>query len=359
MRRRDWLLDRMLPLSIYAVSLSLVVLVVYFGYGEKGVVLSFGNVVYMLVLGAAMAALWIGIDYLKQRQWLRTLRGFERKGELSLDRLAQLEGAATREQQLFVRLLQEQHRLYAQELARYREQGERQQLFASQWVHQMKTPVSVVDLVLQQTGPDASPAQLREALDSIAEENERLTSGLDLMLYSVRLDKLEVDTRPQQVALDALLRELINEQKKQWIRASIYPRLVGSAELPVVETDEKWIAFVFRQVLSNALKYTLAAGKEKAEITIHIRNAADGIQVEITDEGIGIPEQDLGRVFHPFFTGENGRVVKESTGMGLYLAKEVCRRLGHTLLLRSEQGKGTKVTVGFTGKSIHKLSQSE
>ena len=105
-----------------------------------------------------------------------------------------------------------------------------------------------------------------------------------------------------------------------------------------IVTDEKWLSFVIEQLLSNALKYTHNGG-------IHI--SSDAYTLVIEDTGIGISESDLPRVFERGFTGYNGRIDKKSTGIGLYLCRQILEKLGHTITITSKIGVGTKVTLGF------------
>ncbi len=105
-------------------------------------------------------------------------------------------------------------------------------------------------------------------------------------------------------------------------------------------TDEKWLAFVLEQVLSNAVKYT-----RRGSVTLRADEAAHAIIVE--DTGIGIAPEDLPRVFDHGYTGLNGRRDKRATGLGLYLSKRVLDQLGHTIAIASEPGRGTRVTIGL------------
>jgi signal transduction histidine kinase len=137
---------------------------------------------------------------------------------------------------------------------------------------------------------------------------------------------------------------VINEHKKACIRYRIFPKIEAGAEAVWAETDEKWIVFVLGQLVTNAIKYSKP--KEGAKtLTVTVRETEDECRVIVKDEGIGIAEQDMPRLFDAFFTGENGRRVSESTGMGLYLAKQICNRLGHRLEVASVLGEGTSVTL--------------
>ena len=115
------------------------------------------------------------------------------------------------------------------------------------------------------------------------------------------------------------------------------PWTCGRRDLTVL-TDEKWLQLVVEQVLSNAVKY--APG---GRVTVYTR----GQNLVIADDGVGISREDLPRVFDKSFTGGNGRLEGRSTGIGLYLCREICRRLGHTITIDSEPGQGTRVTIGL------------
>jgi signal transduction histidine kinase len=127
----------------------------------------------------------------------------------------------------------------------------------------------------------------------------------------------------------------------------VYPEVRVDSDL-TVQTDAKWLRFIMLQLLSNAIKYSAGTG---LKVTIQAHRSEDHRQVvlEITDRGMGIPKSDMKRVFDPFYTGENGRKLKESTGMGLYLVKEVVHKMNHRIELESEPGRGTTVRLIFSG----------
>ncbi|WP_249685312.1 ATP-binding protein, partial [Bacillus velezensis] len=128
--------------------------------------------------------------------------------------------------------------------------------------------------------------------------------------------------------------------KRLFITKRVFPEIHIEDDL-IVASDSKWLRFTLGQFITNAVKYTFESNKK---IVISAIEKDDYVQLAICDEGIGIPASDLSRVTKAFFTGENGRKTGESTGMGLCLAKEICEKLGHELVITSEVGKGTIVT---------------
>lgn len=233
-------------------------------------------------------------------------------------------------------LLETQYRQYQNMLQSWKRKNEDYLTFMNQWVHQMKTPLSVIEMVTQE--------EEDERLVSISEETDRLREGLEMVLYVARLDTFEQDFGVENVNLNELARDTVHEYKRYFIRSHVYPE-VRIEEGISVRTDPKWMRFVLGQLLSNAIKYSAGSGQK---ITVSAKTTEHGVILEIQDRGAGIPKSDLPRVFRPFYTGENGRRFKESTGMGLYLVKEVGGRLNHRIELESAEGEGTLVRIHFS-----------
>ncbi|UVI31740.1 sensor histidine kinase [Paenibacillus spongiae] len=307
--------------------------------------------VYAGVLAFFCLSLWLAYDYLRQRAYYRQLEEAKRQASL-LDAALRVRSGVTTDQIAVQRLLRTQYEAYMEQLGVYRRQQEMHNHFIHQWVHQMKTPVAVIDLIVQQAGQMEGAGDTQTGLGSIREETERLTRGLDMMLSTARLDKFEMDVHIRRVSLHELVRQVTNTYKRLCIKHSIFPQIIGEAD---VETDEKWIAFVVHQLVGNAVKYSkLKPGTKKLLLQID-RTDDGGVSLRVTDEGIGIAAHELPRIFDPFYTGHNGRLVEESTGMGLYLAKQVCAKLGHRLSVTSVPGSGTTFTVSFQMQVLHKF----
>lgn len=209
--------------------------------------------------------------------------------------------------------------------------------FIDRWVHQMKTPLSVIDLIAKELDePESS---------NIREENERLKNGLNTVLYMARMRTVQEDFQIKPVQLEKLIQTVNQENKRFFIRNNVYPHLTSNQDTHTVETDEKWLFFILEQLLHNAVKYT---AKRSTRVDIAIYQVAEKTILEVTDYGIGIPEHDIKRIFQAFYTGDRGREFRESTGMGLYLAKEVADYLGHELKVTSIIDEGTTFTITFT-----------
>lgn len=232
-------------------------------------------------------------------------------------------------------LLKSQYHHYQSDIHEHKQKIDAHIQFINHWVHQMKTPISVIHLMIQKEDDQTSLA--------IADELDRLRKGLEMVLYTSRLDSFRHDLFIERISLASFIRSVTSEQKRLFIRKRVYPSIQIDERLTIT-SDEKWLAFVITQLITNAVRYTVEEHR-----TIHFKGyqRGDVTRLEIGDEGIGIPESDLPRVFDPYFTGENGRSFQESTGMGLYLVKQICEKLGHRLDIRSAVGKGTTVTIEF------------
>lgn len=197
------------------------------------------------------------------------------------------------------------------------------------WVHQIKTPIAALDLLLQ-AGPDRAT--------EMEIELQKIAQYVDMVLQYLRLDSTAKDLVLQRCQLDAVVRQTVRKYAKLFILKKI--QLVFQETKWEVLSDEKWLCFLLEQLLSNALKYTPEGGK----ISIFLDGETNLV---IADTGIGIAPEDLPRVFEKGFTGNNGRMDKKATGIGLYLCRRVTNLLGHTISIASEPGVGTQVRLGL------------
>lgn len=205
------------------------------------------------------------------------------------------------------------------------------------WVHEMKSPLTAMKLMLEQLPNDQQKLKLEQ-------EWLRIYMLLDQQLHITRLQTIEQDSRLEKVELERVVYEEIKA-----LRSWCLEKGVGFdiAELEaVVVTDRKWLAFIVRQYLSNAVKYS----PNDSEIVVSLGKTEQGhILLKIYDEGPGIAAHDLPRVFKKSYTGTKGRESSVASGMGLYLAKQAAETLGLKLYLQSnrEAGAGTTAVIQF------------
>ena len=195
------------------------------------------------------------------------------------------------------------------------------------WVHQIKTPIAVMRMILQ--GEDTE--EHRELLAELF----RIEQYADMVLSYIRLGSSQTDFVFQEYDLDTIIKQAIHKYAPMFIRCKI--GLIYEPVRMSVLTDEKWLLFILEQLLSNAVKYT-----EEGTVTI----AVSPEQVlSVTDTGMGIAPEDLPRIFEKGFTGYHGREDKRATGLGLYLCKQTADKLGISISVRSEPGKGSTFSL--------------
>jgi signal transduction histidine kinase len=233
-------------------------------------------------------------------------------------------------------LLKSNYQMYQKQMARMNKTQDEHLVFMDMWVHQMKTPLSVIELMAQDLDEPHS--------SSIREETDKLKTGLQTVLYMSRLRSIVQDFHVKQMNLKDIVQSVNKENRRFFIRNQVYPTLYMEDEGMIVESDEKWLSFMITQLIHNAVKYSTGKS-DHIVISIYLREGQP--LLEITDYGVGIPKSDLKRIYDAFFTGENGRQFKESTGVGLYVTKEVANHLGHGIEVESIQSERTTFRIVF------------
>lgn len=248
------------------------------------------------------------------------------------------------------RWIERLHERYREQLQSYQSGYRRHLDFVHLWVHQMKTSLLGLSLLCQQQRPQT--ADERERWLQTEEAVEKLAEGLDTVLHMARLQDFALDVHIRRTDLLQQVKEVIDTRKRTMIRLGIFPRIDAEQGDWPVYTDPKWNKVILEQILSNALKYGSQADKEGQYIRFGLYREGREVVLTISDDGPGIPPQDLPRIFDPFFTGENGRRFSHATGVGLYLVKQVTERLGHHVSVTSTPGEGTCVTLRYQGEQV-------
>ena len=218
-------------------------------------------------------------------------------------------------------LLAQQRTLETQLNSRYQDMLD----YYTLWAHQIKTPIAAMRLTLQ--GED-TPAARR-----LMTELGRVEQYVDMALTYLRLEEGGSDYVIRTCAVDDVVRAAVRRFAGEFI-----DRRIALDYTPVeweTVTDGKWLTFVVEQLLSNALKYTGQDGT--------VRIYREGDDLCIRDSGMGIAPEDLPRVFDMGYTGQNGRLDRRSSGIGLYLCRRICRNLRHEIRIESVPGVGTTV----------------
>lgn len=205
--------------------------------------------------------------------------------------------------------------------------------YYTMWVHQIKTPIAAMGLILQ-NGDSPEYSELSENLQKIEQYAE-------MVLCYLRLDSNSSDLVIKEYDLDSIVKQAVRKFSSQFIRRQL--KLVYKPLEKTVLTDEKWLLFVIEQIISNAVKYT-----PSGEVEIYCE---EPLTLCIRDTGIGIAPEDIPRIFEKGYTGCNGRLDKKASGIGLYLCRRICGKLGHKITAESGDS-GTVIRLYLESRSL-------
>ena len=200
--------------------------------------------------------------------------------------------------------------------------------YYSMWVHQIKTPIAAMNFLLDNEEVDRKILQ---------QELFKIERYVEMVLTYIRLDSISSDYVITKINLDEVVKDSVKKYATIFINKKIKLNYVSHETMVI--SDKKWLSFAFEQILGNSVKYSSAGG----EITIETYEN----KLVIEDNGIGIKEEDLPRIFEKGFTGFNGRYEKKSSGLGLYLCKKTLDKLGHHIEISSKVGEGTRIEITF------------
>lgn len=356
MRFKDYLKDKLLYIVIYLINTFLVMAVMMLDLIIRKEPLRTSNVIYALILSSIALGVLIAIDYIKKKKFYNPINyGLEKDEDVQY--IFSIPNNINNEYKFLREVLIRNYTIYINTLEKYKKTAKTQTDFTNRWIHEMKTPISVIKLMLENEKDKVIDEATKRNHQSIEEEIEKLSHGLEMALHTLRINDFELDFKVEEVSLLKIVRTVINENKSAFIVNAIYPKVLSREDI-IVKSDKKWIRFLVSQIISNSIKYSKVKEDRDREIIIKLYKENDNTIISIKDKGVGIPKEDLDRVFDPFFTGTNGRRYLESTGMGLYLSKDICIRLGHGIDIKSIEGKETTVSITFyNGKSIYNLDK--
>lgn len=254
---------------------------------------------------------------------------WEQNPDVFLDLTEQSTTALEAEYQKILLDMQEKNQTLLKETEK--KQMERNDYFLL-WTHQIKTPMAALRLLLEQ----------REDSMNLKQELFKIEQYVDMMLQYQRLSDISNDLLLKEEELGNLIRRAVKKFGIIFIQKGI--RLDLAEFESKIVTDEKWFCFAIEQILSNSLKYS-----DGGSIRIYLTDQEIGkLTLCIEDEGCGIKAEDLPRIFERGFTGYNGRGSAKSTGIGLFMCKQILNKLGFEIWVHSEEGRGTKVYLNLT-----------
>ena len=215
--------------------------------------------------------------------------------------------------------------------------------YVEMWIHEVKIPISSLILL--------SHNHKNQIDKRYIEQVRKLDNYIDQILYYVRSENAEKDYLIKEQNLQEIIKSVALKNKDDLLENNV--RLEVDVKKKQILTDTKWLEFILNQIINNSIKYKRETTDSYIKITaLEIESK---IYLCILDNGIGIPKDNLSRVFDKSFTGLNGRKKAKSTGMGLYIAKKLCKKLGHIITIESKVGEYTKVTIIFSQNDFYKI----
>ena len=333
MKYRDYLKDNLVGIIIYLSTIILIVLIL--NAFKMPIFVSIICFCIFIICGISI----ITISYIKKNSFYKNyLSNLEKLSKKYLI-LETIPAPNTYEEKILVNSLYDINKSMIENINEYQRSTIEFKEFVELWIHEVKIPISSMVLKCHNN---------KEKYDkSFLSLIRRLDNQIDEVLYYVRSENTEKDFAIAEVSLKEVIRNVGLKNKDDLLESNI--DFITDLKDLKINTDKKWLEFIINQIINNSIKYK----KDKdSYIKISAFEQSEKKVLEIYDNGIGIPSKDLKRVFDKSFTGSNGREKVKSTGMGLYIVKKLCDKLGHNIKIESKEKDYTKVIIEF-GKNEH------
>lgn len=332
MRLTDYLKDRLAAYIIYGVSWGLTLLFMAAFHTSLQAL----AIISLILLSAVVAAeLW---GYFRKRNYydrlLNCLDELDKKYLLS----EMMEDPGFLDGRILCGVIRETNKSMCEHIAEYRRENKEFREYIELWVHEIKLPVASAQLMCHNDGNKKYSDKLK-----------RIDDYIENVLYYARSKNAEKDYIIKPVSLKRVFADIAIKNREELQERNI---ALHTEKLDVnVMTDGKWLGFILGQLMGNGMKY------DASEIIVMAEDFPDKTVLHFRDNGIGIPESDLPYIFEKSFTGENGRTHRKSTGMGLYIVKKLCDKLGHSVSASSVQGDFTEIIITFGKNDLHEVTK--
>lgn len=312
--------------------------------------------ILILIFWLLLLVLWLGYEYYNRQRYFHELwETLNKMDQRYL--LGELMPVSHRlEDRLYREMIRISNKAVIERLRQIEDDQKEYREYIESWVHEVKAPITSIDLMCENFKSDALKNR-EDVIRRIRLENQKIENYVDMALYYARSDDVYKDYVIRKTKLGEIAVAVLKRNKGYLIQSRIQAEVDCK---DMAYTDEKWIAFILNQLVLNAAKYrrekgariwikTLTDGvcpSEGHELRDTVKHS-HGVWLVVKDNGIGIKEEELGRIFEKGFTGSNGRKTERSTGMGLYLCKKLCEKLGIEIYAKSKEGEGTEVILEF------------
>ncbi len=338
MKITNYLKDKFLPIFIYIINILIITMLLIAFKSNESLILVF--ITFQIILGLTLLL----IEYSKKNSFYKTIQS----KLINLDKkylvLEMLDKPKTTEEELIYQIFYDINKSYIEELKDYKLILNNFKEYIELWIHEVKIPISSLVLMTHNYKENLPKKYITQI--------NRLDNYIDQVLYYVRSNNSEEDYLIKEVSLQKIINAVALKNKDDLLENNI--EFIVKINNEKALTDEKWLEFILNQIINNSIKYKRNIKVPKIEI--NIEETPQKVLLTITDNGIGIPKNDLPKVFNKSFTGTNGRTTTKSTGLGLYIAKNLLKKLGHKIEIESEVNKYTKVTITFSKNNYYKIT---
>lgn len=334
MNVRDFLKDRFLLLVLHITCMGALGLFLKLtGYSSTNIALIL--IFWVLIVGA-----WLAVTYRERKTYFdeaeQILENMDQRyllGELLPDSFRM-------EDKLYRAMIRRSNKSVIEKIRQIETERRDYREYIESWVHEVKAPITGISLLCENGRRLCGPSEAKELLRSVSLENQKIENYVDFVIYYARSEQVYKDFLIRETNLQQVAEEVLAKNRLLMIRHGVQ---AGVDCTDMVYTDQKWIAFILNQLILNSVKYC----GERPVFLIYTSREKDGVRLTVEDNGVGIREEELPRIFEKGFTGSNGRSRERATGMGLYLCRRLCDRLGIGISAESELGTGTKLILQF------------
>ena len=290
------------------------------------------TVLFILVVWLIVLASCLLLFYFSRKKYLNKLLDMteQLKERYLLPEIMQEPERA--DEQVFYQIMKMAEKSMLERIGEVQRERKEYKEYIEQWIHEVKTPITAIKLICENNRCSFT----RELMAEL----ENINRFTEQALYYARSEHTEKDYSVREISLSDVVHGAISDNK-YLLRQNNVAVTVEDVEYSIY-SDDKWLRFILDQLISNAVKYRA----DQPALHFFAVKENDSIILSVEDNGIGIPQSDLPRIFEKGFTGQNGRMIRSSTGIGLYLCRRLCDKLGIGISASSE-GKGTAISLSF------------
>lgn len=306
--------------------------------------ISYAFIIFLFTIWFAPLIIYFIIDYFRKKSFYNEVSEIVEKLDKKYLLPELMKKPNFYEGEIFYEIIKETNRSMHENVSYYKNMQEEYRDYIEAWVHEIKTPIALTKL-FGENNEDIKTKNI------ILSEMKKIEGYVDQALYYARSTAVNKDYIVKEFEICDVLKKVIRENRREFINRRININIEGVKGKAI--TDVKWVEFILNQIIVNSIKYSK---EENASIKAYTLERVDNIILVIEDNGVGICKEDVSRVFNKGFTGKNGRIYGKSTGIGLYLCKKLCLKLGLDILLESKEGEGTNVKLIFPLGNLTRLN---